>query len=160
MNKNFILGFILILVGGFLLVQKLLGIDISVWNFIWPLFLLIPGILMQAKYFSAGNSSNNYLLAGILVTFGLVFLINNITNGVYSNFLSFGYPLGIGIGFLENYTFSQRKSSDLSIGIIFVVISIYILLKAIFPSAYYLRDYLLPGGLICFGIMVLIRNKN
>jgi hypothetical protein len=160
MNKNFILGFILILVGGFLLIQKLLGIDISVWNFIWPLFLLVPGILMHAKYNRAGNSSNNYLLAGILVTFGLVFLINNITNGAYSNLLSFGYPLGIGIGFLENYTFGQKKSSDLSIGIIFVVVAIYILLKAIFPGAYYLRDYILPGGLICFGIMVLIKNKN
>jgi hypothetical protein len=160
MNRNFILGFILILAGGFLLIQKLLGIDISLWNFIWPLFLLIPGILMHAKYFSTGNNSNNYILAGILVTYGLVFLVNNITNGQYSNLLSFGYPLGIGVGFLENHAFGPKRSSDLSIGIIFVVIAIYIFVKALFPTAYYLRDYILPGVLICFGIFVLIKNKN
>jgi hypothetical protein len=160
MNKNFLFGVILILVGGFLLFQRLVGIDISVWNFIWPLFLLIPGILMHTKNFSSRNSSDNYILQGILVTFGLIFFINNITNGEYSSFLSFGYPLGIGIGFLENYALGQNKNSDLSIGIIFVAVAAYILLKAIFPSAYYLRDYILPVGLIGFGIMVLIRNKN
>lgn len=160
MKKNAMIGLIFILVGIFLLLQKLIGIDTNVWNFIWPLFLLIPGILLHIKYFTEIHNSNNYIFPGVLVTYGILFLINNMTNGVYSNYLNAGYPLGIGIGFIENYTFGQRKRSDLSIATIFLIISLYMFVKSAFPDATNLREYVLPGILILIGIFIIAKDKK
>lgn len=159
-NKNITVGLVLVALGIFLIVQKTIGLDIEVWSFIWPLFLLIPGITMHINYFSNGRNSSSLVVAGILTTYGALFLFNTLTNNIYSDELTFIYFLGIAIGFFESYIFGNKRNSDLSATLVFLIISVIIFLKYIFPDFNNLRDYILPGILIIFGFYVLIKRRE
>jgi hypothetical protein len=160
MNRNITIGLVLVALGAFLIIQKTIGLDIEVWSFIWPLFLLIPGITMHINYFSKERSSGNLVVAGILTVYGGLFLFITLTNNMYNDKLTFIYFLGIAIGFFENYIFGNKKNSDLSTTLIFLIISVIIFLKEIFPNLNNLRDYILPGILIVFGIYILIKRRD
>lgn len=160
MNRNITIGLVLVALGVFLILQKTIGLDIEVWSFIWPLFLLIPGIAMHINYFSKEKGSRNLVVAGILTVYGGLFLFNTLTNNVYNDKLTFIYFLGIAIGFFENYILGNKKNSDLSATLIFLIISVIIFLKDIFPHLNNLRDYILPGILILFGIYILIKRRD
>lgn len=162
MNKNnsITAGLIFIALGIFLIVQKTIGLDIEVWSFILPLFLLILGITMHVSYFSSGRKSGNIVIAGILTIYGGLFLFNTITNNAYSDRLNFIYFLGISIAFFESYIFGNKRNRDLSATLIFLVISIITFLKDVFPNLNNLREYILPGILIVFGIYVLLKKRN
>lgn len=159
-NRSITIGLVLVALGVFLIVQKTIGLDIEVWNFIWPLFLLIPGITMHINYFSSGRNSGSLVVAGILTIYGGLFLFNTLTNNIYSDKLTFIYFLGIAIGFFENYIFGNKKNGDLSVSLIFLILSVIIFLKDVFPNFNNLRDYILPGILILFGIYILIRRRD
>lgn len=160
MNKNITIGLVLVALGVFLIVQRTIGLDIEVWSFIWPLFLLIPGITMHINYFSKGRNSSSLVVAGILTIYGGLFLFNTLTNNIYSDDLTFIYFLGISIGFFESYIFGNKRNSDLSATLVFLVLSIIIFLKDIFPDFNNLRDYILPGLLIIFGVYVLVKKRD
>lgn len=159
MRRDMMIGLVLIAVGVILIFQKTVGIDINVWNFIWPLFLLIPGISMHVDYFSKRSGSGNLVLAGVLTIYGILFMINVLTNWVYADTLTFIYPLGIGLGFLESYLFGDKKSSRLSIAVVFIAVSAYIFIDNMLPTMH-LKEYILPGILILFGISILFKNKK
>jgi hypothetical protein len=159
-NKNITIGLVLVALGIFLIVQKTIGLDIEVWSFIWPLFLLIPGITMHISYFSKDKNSRNLAIAGILTIYGGLFLFNTLTNNAYNDKLTFIYFLGIAIGFFENYIFGNKRNSDLSVTLIFLIIAFIIFLKDVFPNLNYLRDYILPSILIIFGVYVLIKRRD
>lgn len=159
-NKNITIGLVLVALGVFLIVQKTIGLDIEIWSFIWPLFLLIPGITMHINYFSSGRNSGSIVVAGILTIYGALFLFNTLTNNIYTDKLTFIYFLGISIGFFESYIFGNKRNSDLSTTLVFLVISVIIFLKDIFPNLNNLREYILPGILILFGVYVLIKKKD
>lgn len=159
-KRNLTIGLVLVAIGVFLIVQKTIGLDIEVWSFIWPLFLLIPGIVMHINYFTKDKKSGGLIVAGILTTYGALFLFNTLTYNMYHEKLNFIYFLGIGIGFLENYLFGSKKYGDLSATLVFTIISIIIFLKDVFPNLISLRDYVLPGILILFGVLILFRKAK
>lgn len=159
MKKDIMIGLVLIGIGTLLIIQKTIGLDINVWNFIWPLFLLVPGITMHINYFSDRSNQGNLLLAGVLTIYGALFLVNVLTNWIYSDNLIFVYPLGIAIGFLEGYAFGDKRSSRLSLAVIFLAISTYMLLDIILPGVH-IKDYILPGLLIISGIYILFKNRK
>lgn len=159
MKKDIMIGLVLIAVGVLLIVQKTVGLDINIWNFIWPLFLLVPGISMHINYFSNPGNSGSLVLAGVLTVYGALFMINVLTNWVYTDNLTFVYPLGIAIGFLDSYAFGDKRSSRLSSAIIFLAIAAYIFMDNILPGVNF-KDYILPGLLIILGIYVLIKNRK
>lgn len=159
MKKNITVGLVLVALGVLLIIQNTVGPEIEVWSFIWPLFLLIPGISMHINYFSKKNGSGNLIVAGILTTYGLYFLISVLTTKTaYTD--SFVYPLGIGIGFMESYIFCEKKSGYLSSGIIFFVFSLLMFLKKRMPDLVNLRSYVIPCILIIIGIYVLVKSSG
>lgn len=99
MNRNIIIGTTLVVIGLVLIIQRTIGIDINLWNYVWPLFLIVPGIGIHYKFFSGRENSSSLVIGGILLTYGIMFLFNSITNGVYHREINFVYPLGIAIGF-------------------------------------------------------------
>ncbi|SKA84836.1 hypothetical protein SAMN05443428_10673 [Caloramator quimbayensis] len=160
MNRNIFVGLLLVGIGIILIIQRTLGIDINIWNYLWPFFLIVLGIMIHYNFFAGRDKSNSLIFGGILLTYGLLFIFNTITNGMYHSDLYFVYPLGIGIGFFENYILGNRDNKSLMISIILIVISIYIALKQILPEFYNIRDYLFPVFIIIFGIYLLFKNKK
>ena len=160
MKRSITVGLVLIIIGAVLIIQKTIGLSFDVWGYIWPLFLIIPGISLHMNFFSKKNDSGSLIVGGILVTYGILFFINALTQGEYTEVLTFVYPMGIGIGFFESYLFGEKKNSNLSLAIIFLFLALYILLRNVFPELVNLRDYIIPGLLIILGIYVLIRNMR
>lgn len=160
MKKNNIVGLVLVVLGILLIVQKTIGIDIEIWSFIWPLFLIGPGITMHIEYFSEKKDSSSLIIAGILTTYGLYFLFNVVTRRAYAHTSSFIYPLGICIGFMESYLFGQKKSSYLSAGIVFLIISVLVFLKNTYPNLVNFRDIVIPVILIITGAVILVKNTG
>lgn len=159
MKKNNTVGLVLIALGIVLIVQKTVGLDIEIWSFIWPFFLIGPGITMHTKYFSERNDSRSLIIAGILTTYGLYFLFNVITGNMGHTY-SFIYPLGICIGFMESYLFGQKRSSYLSVGIVFFIISLLVFMKNVYPNLVNFRDVVIPVILIILGVVILVKNTG
>jgi uncharacterized membrane protein YhaH (DUF805 family) len=160
MKKSNIIGLVLVAVGILLIVQKTIGMDVEIWSFIWPLFLIIPGISMHIKYFSERRDSSSLVVAGILTTYGLYFLFNIITGKAYAQVSSFIYPLGICIGFMESYIFGEKRSSYLSAGIVFLIVSVLVFLKYEYPNLISFRDVVIPIILILLGVLILVKNMG
>lgn len=160
MNKRATIGLVLIAVGVLLIIQKTLGYEIEVWSFAWPLFLIIFGVSMHINYFSNKNEEGNLILAGIITTYGIYFLINILTNKVYAHMTSFVYPFGIGIGFMESYIFGDKRNGYLSAGIVFLIIALVIFLKDFFPKLESFREFIIPCLLIIFGVSMLLKNND
>lgn len=160
MNKNSTFGLVLVVVGAALILQKVLHFDISLWHFLWPLFLLIPGISMHLNYFSNRNNSGNLFVAAILTTYGLLFLFNAVTADEYSHMLTFVYPLGISIGFFELYAFGDKRNGNFVAGLIFIVFSVYVLLNRFLPDMNNFKDYMVASLFIILGIFVLLKKNK
>lgn len=159
MNKSITTGIILIIIGIVLIIQRTIGINLL--NYIWPFSLILLSIGIHYKFLCDKNNSNILVIGGILFTYGVLFLFNNITNGAYYSKTNFVYILGIGIGFIESFIFGDNKK-NLMPAIIFILLSIHMFLKEVFPQIYSLRikDYLLPGFLIIFGVYILFKNRR
>jgi len=72
---NYIFGLLLLFIGVLLILANFGVIEI-VWENLWPLFLLIPGILFELSYFIYRKDAGLLIPAGIIITYGLLFLVN------------------------------------------------------------------------------------
>jgi len=149
---NYIFGFLLLCIGVLLILANFGVIEI-VWNNLWPLFLLIPGILLELSYFIYRKEDANrggigdfpgsslLVLGGILITYSLLFLVN-VSYGWHLAYLFGGrekyllIPVGIlgaiSLFFLINNLFFI--DFRLLAGILLVVIGIWIIFKKIKSS--------------------------
>lgn len=161
MKRNLIVGLVLIGVGTFLILQKAIHLTIDLWQFVWPFFLLVPGTSKHIDFFKNRRDAGSLVIAGILTVYGFLFLINAVTAWKYSHMLTFVYPLGIGIGFWESYVFGDKRSSVLSVAIVFLVISLYMLLNVALPNlAVNYKYYIVPVLLVVIGIVVIFKSVS
>jgi hypothetical protein len=87
---SYIFGFLLLFIGVILILSNFGVIEI-VWENLWPLFLLIPGIVFELSYFIYRKDAGLLVPGGILImgAISLFFLINNLF------FIDFGLVAGI-----------------------------------------------------------------
>ena len=95
-----VLGVVLIALGVFFLLGQMLDLDI--WAFGWPIFVLLPGMILLAISITAGGKVGEPLAIGgsLLTVLGLLFFYQNTTN----HWESWAYawalvaPTSIGLG--------------------------------------------------------------
>lgn len=158
MNKhsNIILGSILILLGAAFLMTNL-GLMRFSWSYVWPLFLLIPGIYMHFAFFTGLDKNPGILVpAGILTTYGILFYANVLLG--WNNMASL-WPLfliGIAVGLFELYLFGTHDRALLIPVAILGGLGLIFLTRAMF---YFNFSYLAPIILIGVGVMVLFKKN-
>lgn len=109
MNKSGVSGgLILVVVGGFLLANNLGEWHIFSIERLWPIFVLIPGLVFELSYFSSGRNRGFLVPGGILTTLGLLFFFETFTNWQFAAFTWPVYPLAVAIGLFQLYIFSGR----------------------------------------------------
>ena len=118
---NYIFGFLLLFIGVILILSNFGLIEI-IWENLWPLFLLIPGIVFELSYFIYRKDPGLLVPGGILLTYGLLFLVNIIYGWHLMEDLWPIFPLGVAIGLLQFYIFGEREKGLLiPIGILGIV---------------------------------------
>ena len=105
---NYLFGLFLLCIGVLLILANFRVIEI-VWDNLWPLFLLIPGILFELSYFIYRKDAGLLVPGGILITYGLLFLVNVIYGWHLMEYLWPIFLLGVAIGLLQAYLFGGRE---------------------------------------------------
>ncbi|NUU98898.1 hypothetical protein XO12_01855 [Marinitoga sp. 1154] len=108
-NKNILGGMFLIIIGIYLIFSNIFNINIS-WNYIWPLFILIPGIKFEYDYFKYKKNPGILVPGGVLTTIGIIFLINSFLGNEVLNLLWPGFVLAPAVGLFQMYLATKRKN--------------------------------------------------
>jgi hypothetical protein len=95
-----ILGLGLICLGIFFLLGQVFHLDI--WGFLWPFFIIVPGLLFFAGMFALGKNGAALAVPGSIVTMvGMILFYQNVTghwaSWAYAWLLIFPTATGLGI---------------------------------------------------------------
>ena len=153
---NYLFGLFLLFIGALLILANFGVIEI-VWDNLWPLFLLIPGIVFELSYFIYRKDAGLLVPGGILITYGLLFLVNvNYGWHLMDNLWPI-FPLGVAIGLFQLYLFGGREKGLLiPVGILGAV-SLFFLIN----NLLYVDFRLLAGILlVLIGIWVIIKKAK
>lgn len=156
-NNQFSLGIIIIALGLFILLGKV-GIFQFVGSMLWPLFILIPGLILHVLFFYRVLPSGVLIPGGILVFISLMFFFCNLVGWDAMAYLWPGFIAAIALGLYEFYMFDSYRPrgafiAAVVLGIIAAVFFGFILL---FSTGV----YFLAAILIAAGVFMLIRRPN
>jgi len=127
MNRiPYVWGILLVVIGILFLSSNLGFIEIS-WKYLWPLFLLVPGILLEFGFFIYRKDAGLLVPGGILTTYGFLFLANVIYGWQWMEYLWPLFLLGVAIGLFQLYLFGEREKGLLIPVGILTVISLFFL---------------------------------
>ena len=123
----------------------------------WPLFLLIPGIVFELSYFIYRKDAGLLVPGGILITYGLLFLVNvNYGWHLMDNLWPI-FPLGVAIGLFQLYLFGGREKGLLiPVGILGAVSLFFLFNNLLFV------DFRLLAGilLVVIGIWIILKKTK
>jgi len=153
---NYIFGLSLLFIGVLLILANFGVIEI-VWDNLWPLFLLIPGIVFELSYFIYRKDAGLLVPGGILITYGLLFLVNVNYGWHLMDNLWPVFPLGVAIGLFQLYLFGGREKGLLiPVGILGAVSLFFLVNNLLFV------DFRLLAGilLVLIGIWVIFKKAK
>lgn len=162
---SMIAGAALIVLGGLFLLNQIL--NISIWQFLWPLFVLIPGAGMFVAVYSGGKQSAGLAIpASIVSTVGLILLFQSITDHweSWAYAWSLIFPTAVGLGMYiygvraEDEDTKQRGKGMLRIGaIIFVLLGVFF--ETIFAAGGSIFGRIFwPVAIIVLGVYLILRQ--
>ena len=127
-KKDLTLGLFIVAAGVFILLGKL-GVFGFLGRTLWPLLLLLPGLLLHVLYFGRRFSATILIPAGILTVYGLLFLICSFWGWDLMRSLWPLLILGIGVGLYEYYAFETPRPGaalPMAVGLILLSAVIFI----------------------------------
>jgi hypothetical protein len=160
-------GASLIVLGGLFLMSQLLRI--SIWQFLWPLFVIIPGIAMFVGVYSGGKQAAGLAIpASVVSTVGSILLFQSITNHweSWAYAWSLIFPTAVGLGM---YIFGSRADDEdtrqRGRGMIRTGIIIFVLLGVFFESIFAFGGSLFgrilwPVAIIALGVYLILRQSG
>lgn len=151
-KKNYWMGMILILLGLYLMIDRVFhfkALDMG------TILILGIGLFFEARYFKSKCGNENLIIGGLFLTMGVLRLLNEIPV-LWSLGISSirDIPLGVSVGLLQLYIFSNKDSLVLIGSLALMIFSILPLLKLYF--VWISSGFLFPILLVVFGVIVLI----
>lgn len=114
-SKNDIKLGIFILAAGIVIFFGKLGVFGFLGRALWPLVILLPGLILHMLFFSRRASATVLIPAGILTVYGLLFGLCNIWGWGLMKYLWPVLLLGIAVGLYEYSIYSPRRTGGLSV---------------------------------------------
>ncbi|BBI34703.1 hypothetical protein [Cohnella abietis] len=150
-------GIGIVAVGLIILLGKL-GVFAYIGAVFWPLFILIPGVLLHVLYFGRMLPSAALIPAGILTVVSVLLLIGNWFGWGLMKYLWPLFPFAVAVGLYEFYVFGYSRSKQLwttAVGL--AVLS----LVAFFMTLLWTWGiYLLAAALIGVGVWLVLRRPR
>jgi len=153
---NYIFGLSLLFIGVLIILANFGVIEI-VWKNLWPLFLLIPGIVFELSYFIYRKDAGLLVPGGILITYGLLFLVNVIYGWRLMEYLWPIFPLGVAIGLFQLFLFGGREKGLLiPVGILGAISLFFLINNLLFV------DFRVLAGivLVVIGIWIIFKKAK
>ena len=162
---SMIAGSALIVLGGLFLLSQFF--NVSIWCFLWPLFILIPGIGMFAAVYGGGKQAAGLAIpASIVTTVGLILLFQSITDHweSWAYAWSLIFPTAIGLGI---YIYGVRAEDDDTLqrgkGMLRTGIILFVLLGVFFETIFAAGGSLFgrifwPVAIILLGVYLILRQ--
>lgn len=161
-RKDLMLGLFIIVAGVVILLGNS-GFFGFVGRTLWPVVLLLPGIIIHLLYFNRRLSASILIPGGILTVYGLLFLICSIGGWGLMSVLWPVLFLGVAVGLYEYYLFeTPRPGRVLPIALALALISLLIwIFKWLQAGALYIIALVLiaVGVWLIFGRNRSKRNK-
>lgn len=150
---------ILILAAGIIILFGKLGVFSFLGKALWPLLLLIPGILLHLWHFWRRGPYELLLPGGILIVYSILFFIANFWGWHTLKYTWPGLILGIAVGLYEYERFAPIRQNGVMItAVILGVLSVVLFGITLFSFA---LIYVLAAGLIIAGIwLIAARGKT
>ena len=162
-----VIGMILIGLGIVFLLGQVF--QISFWQFTWPFFIIVPGLMFFIAMIMAGKPGGPLAIPGsIVTTVGVLLLFQSLTNmwHTWAYAWSLIFPTSIGIGMIIGGRWSDSPSMVangrrvMTIGII-----IFLLLGALFELVLNINHnpvapFVWPALMIGIGIWLLLRRTS
>ena len=153
---NYLFGLLLLCIGVILILANFGVMEIA-WDNLWPLFLLIPGIFFELSYFISRKDAGLLVPGGILITYGLLFLVNvNYGWHLMDNLWPI-FPLGVAIGLFQLFLFGGREKGLLiPVGILGAISLFFLINNLLFI------DFRLLAGilLLLIGIWIIFKKAK
>jgi hypothetical protein len=161
-KRNLTLGIILILIGAFSILNQFFNLKLFSMSTLWPLFILIPGLLFEFGYFSSRRDPGLLVPGGILTTIGALFLFETFTGWRFAAYSWPVYPLAVAIGLFQLYIFGRHEKGLLIPVTILTAVSVFSFTSMVFKELLWWFDtnLIFPAVLILTGLLILFSNRN
>ena len=160
------IGFVLIAAGILLLLAR--GLDISVGALAWPLFIIVPGVVMLVAAFTASDSVSGLAVPGsIVTTVGTILFLQNLTQRFETWSYSWALVLAsVGVGiFLQAALDDDEAGQRSAIRIVVLGLTLFALFGVFFEFVIFggasgspWVRFLIPILLIVAGAYLLTRS--
>lgn len=159
-KRNYTLGIILILIGILSILNKVFDLEILNIGNLWPLFVLIPGLVFEFSYFSSGRNAGLLVPGGILTTIGVLFLFETFSSWNFASYTWPIYPLAVAIGLFQLYIFGRREKGLLIPVFILTAVSIFSFASMTLSELFSWIDpsLIISVILILIGILILLKG--
>ncbi|MDF2658480.1 MAG: hypothetical protein K0Q94_1271 [Paenibacillus sp.] len=157
-NNRYSVGLIIVAVGIVLLLGKL-GVFGFFWEVFWPIFILAPGLLFHALYFSRVLPSGVLIPGGILTTISIIFFLCTIISWELIAYLWPAFILAPAVGLYEFYLFDKRSPRGvlLAAAILAVIAGLLFSMTILFTvGIYFIAIILIAVG----GYLIFSNNKR
>jgi hypothetical protein len=166
-RTSLIFGVLLIGLGILFLVGQLFRVNI--WQYAWPMFILVPGIIFFGITMSGGSGSSGFAIpASILTTVGLIFFFQALT-GHYASWAyawTLIFPTAVGLGmFIMGSQGGDESLKKQGKGFLRAGLVLFVILAFVFEAIFRMGDNLVsrlfwPMAIILFGVYLILRQTG
>ena len=148
-----ILGGAFILLGVSILAGLLFGAEFVSMRYLWPIFVLAPGLFFEAAYFSRRKAPGFLIPGGILTALGALFFFEVFTDWTLSAYTWPVYIYAVAIGFYQYYLFGFKPKGMLLVAILLASVATVATCAIVCHLAFSIVPYklILPVIFILFG---------
>jgi hypothetical protein len=156
-RNNYSIGIILIAVAVVLLLGKL-GVFHFLGSLLWPLLVLVPGLLLHFLFFNRVLPAGVLVPGGMLVTYSLMFFFCNLFGWHAMGYLWPGFIFGVAVGLYELYIF--HRDSDKNIRLASIVLTVLAAALFLMMILFKVGIYLIALLLVLAGFLLILRKPR
>ncbi len=147
-RNNVSIGLLIVAAGIVILLGKLGVFSFLGW-LLWPMFIIVPGLLLHYLYFSRVLPSAALIPGGILTVYGGLFFFCNLFGSFLYQYLWPIFIFGVAVGLYEYYFFDRNhpRPAFVAAAILAIISGIFFAFMILFSAAVYAVAFaLIIGG--------------
>lgn len=154
-------GIILLAIGAYGILNHFFDFNFFRIGRLWPIFVLVPGLIFEWGYFSTRRAPGLLVPGGILTTLGLLFFFETSTNWFFAGYTWPIYIFAPAVGLFQLYLYGGHpKPLLIPIGILTVIAATCFSTTVLGRIFFFINGSIVwPITLVILGVIILF-GKN